>query len=247
MADMNRDDFLDLIPAYALGALDDDERAAFEARLLADLEAQRLLDEYRAVADALVLLTPAQPAPPGLADDLRRRLAAQRSAPEPQPASTRTALPRRILALAAALALVFGALWLALNGGRAGETMPPDQMFSELLARPDAVRVALVSAAPFEDVYGELIAVPDGGYAVIKVDCLPQLEAGQAFQLWLTMAEGVVVSGGMFYADPDSETTYVPVTFSQPLARYRRLAVSIEPQTGSARPAGPPVFAVPLA
>jgi hypothetical protein len=51
---------------------------------------------------------------------------------------------------------------------------------------------------------------------------------------------------GLFAATPGSETTYVPLTFSQPLEMYRGLAVSIEPVTGSERPAGPMVFAVPL-
>jgi anti-sigma-K factor RskA len=247
MADMDRDTFLDLIPAYALGALDDDERAVFEARLAGDPEAQRLLADYRAVADALVLLTPAQPAPPGLTDDLRRRLAAQRPAPAPLPlpASARRPLPRRLLALAAVLAVVFGALWL-LTGDREGETMPPAMMYDELAARPDAVRVALVSSQPFEDVYGELVAMPTGGYAVIKVDCLPDLEAGMGFQMWVTMADGTTSTVG-YGLQADGETTYVPVTFSQPLAMYRSVSVSIEPQTGSERPAGPLVFVVPLA
>jgi anti-sigma factor RsiW len=76
---MNRDDLIDLIPAYALGALDADEKAEFETWLAGDLQAQALLAEYRQVADRLVIAAPLRAAPPHLQADLRRRLATTRT------------------------------------------------------------------------------------------------------------------------------------------------------------------------
>ena len=48
---MDRETLLDLIPAYALGALDSEERAEFEAWLSTDSDGRRLLAEYQAVFD----------------------------------------------------------------------------------------------------------------------------------------------------------------------------------------------------
>src|SRR5690349_9153281 len=121
---MNRETFLDLIPAYALGALDADEREAFETMLANDAEAQKLLAEYQGFTDLLVLTTPAQPAPAHLKDDLRKRLTEQRKtskpvpeiitlpkSPQPVPVRRSNRTMAGLLALAAMLAVVFGVAW----------------------------------------------------------------------------------------------------------------------------------------
>ena len=54
MAADKREQLLNLVPSYAIGALDEDERAEFEAWLQHDQEAQALLADYLAVADHLV-------------------------------------------------------------------------------------------------------------------------------------------------------------------------------------------------
>ncbi|MBI5667533.1 MAG: hypothetical protein HZC41_05950 [Chloroflexi bacterium] len=129
---MNREELLERIPAYALGALDEDERAAVEAWLPTDPEAQRLLKEYRELVEWLPLAAPAQPAPSHLQADLRRRLNEQRgetaktsAADEPRPALIPPTLPRPMLrrdwiplmlGMAAALVVLFAALLLAAAG-----------------------------------------------------------------------------------------------------------------------------------
>src|SRR5205085_5277677 len=128
---MDRNILLDLIPAYALGALDPDERAEVEAFLATDDEARTLLAEYQAVTDAIVLTAPARRPPAHLNADLRQRLAASRPHPTatahkseptlvPPPAATsaRPALQRRspvwvrYVTAAAMIALVLAALLL---------------------------------------------------------------------------------------------------------------------------------------
>lgn len=85
---MDRQTLLDLIPAYALGALDAEEYTAVAVLLETDTEARRILAEYQAIADHLTLATPARRAPAHLQDDLRRRLAAQRQPSVAAPAPT---------------------------------------------------------------------------------------------------------------------------------------------------------------
>src|SRR5689334_9916746 len=116
---MDRNILLDLIPAYALGALDPAELAEVERSLASDPEAQRLLADYQQVADLLLLTIPARRAPVALADDLRLRLKTEpRLTANVTPATATVSPQRRILhpawliPLAAAAALLILALGL---------------------------------------------------------------------------------------------------------------------------------------
>ncbi|NLX08774.1 MAG: hypothetical protein GXY36_03895 [Chloroflexi bacterium] len=257
---MNRDELLELIPAYALDALDPDERAEVEAWLPTDPEAQALLAEYQAVTDQLALLVPQQAAPAHLHTDLRQRLAAthatqERPALPPAPIATgsvfRGRTARRVVAAAAAL-LILIAAGLVIWQVSEQEPEPVDEgaaLYAELDAQEDAPRYALEPAEDLPGVMGELVASPDGDEAVIRVEQLPTLPGDQAFQLWLVDAAGTVTSGGVFNRQGDADATFIRVPLEQPLDAYQRFGVSIEPAGGSPfpdRPTGPRVFSVQL-
>ncbi len=259
---MNRETFLDLIPAYALGALDTEEREAFETLLANDAEAQKMLAEYQALTDSLILITPAQTAPSHLKDDLRKRLAAQRktetppapiktipmsesSLPEPKPVRRNRALGG-LLALAAMLVVVFGVAWFL---SRNQQALSPQELYASLSAQEGAVSVALVPDPAQEQISGTLIAAPDGSQAVIQVSNLPVLPADQTFQLWLINNQSSIQSGGLFQATQAEETTYIVVPLETSLQNYQAFAVSIEPAGGSPfddQPTTTPIFAVPV-
>lgn len=255
---MDRQTFLDLIPAYALGALDAAERSAFEAQLANDAEARQMLAEYQAITDLLVLTTPAQPAPAHLKQDLQRRLAARRAAtPASQapvsPTPEMRALPRsrpvlRLLALAAMLAAILGIVWYLTQ--RPAPGLSGRDRYDVLAAQEGALRVALAPADDLPQVSGDLVAAPDGREAVIRVSGLPALTTDQTFQLWRVDANSQVSSGGLFRADADPEATYIVISLDSPFRDYRAFGVSIEPAGGSPfadRPTGPRVFAISLA
>lgn len=248
---MDRETFLDLIPAYALGALDSEERAAFEAWLSTDPEAQRLLAEYQAVADSLVLMTPARQAPNHLEADLRRRLAESRGqspvvAPR-RPASRRTSRTWlwRPLAVAAVVALVAAAVlfWTATQVIAPNDSAA--QLFAELGQHENVRRIALTPAEGQDQLAGELVS--DGTRAVIQVWQLPALSSDQTFELWLVDEDGPQ-SGGLIEAEPPGEPTYIIVPLDKPLEDYQGFGVSIEPAGGSPEqgPTGPRVFGVSL-
>lgn len=252
---MNRENFLDLIPAYALGALDASEREAFEAFLTNDTEAQKLLAEYQALTDSLILLTPAQPAPARLKDDLRKRLAAQRQFEPPkmtvlprpeikQPRSSRTLAG--LLALAAMLVVILGAVWLLTHDQ---QNMSPEALYEMLSSQQGAISVAVVPDAAQGQITGTLVAAPDGKQAVIRVSNLPALTADQTFQLWLINDQSSIQSGGLFHADQADKATYIVLPLKIPLQDYQAFAVSIEPAGGSPfedKPTTTPIFAVPV-
>ncbi len=241
---MDRETLLDLIPAYALGALDSEERAEFEAWLTTDAEGRRVLADYQAVADSLVLMTPARPAPAYLTDDLRRRLA-ENPTPVVLPRSARRMSFLRPLAAVAIVALLVAAVlfWSATqvsapNGNGA-------QLFAQLAEHEDVRRVALAPGEGQNQLAGEFVS--DGERAVIEVWELPALSSDQTFELWLVDENGPK-SGGLIEAAPSGEPTYIVVPLDKPLDEYQGFGVSIEPEGGSpeAGPTGPRVFGVSL-
>lgn len=240
---LNRDNLLALLPAYALEALDPDERAAVQAWLPTDAKARALLAQYQAVADQLYVLAPARPAPAHLEADLRRRLAAER-APAAQVGFWQRG--RTWLAAAALLIVLIGAALLLQLLSESGTPTPDGgALYATIAAQADARRFAIEVAEEQANLRGELVVTASGDRAVIRVERLPQLPADQTFQLWLLDIEGTLRSGGIFRAE--DEVTHILIPLERPLSAYQRFGVSIEPAGGSPypdRPSGPVVFRV---
>ncbi len=257
---MDRETVLELIPAYALGALDADERAAVEALLATDADARKLLAEYQTITDHLSLMTPARRAPAHLQGDLRSRLAAQRSTqrtapavpvsapPPPVTAITRPPRVQRLwlpLTAAAAIVLVAAAL-LFLRGGQAPAN-PGEQLFTQIVAQADARQIP-ITASENQVATGEMVLTADGTQAVIRVAQLPTITTEQTFQLWLIDANGAR-SGGLLQFANAQGTNYIVLPLEKPVQEYAGFGVSIEPAGGSPNPdgpSGPRVFGVSI-
>lgn len=266
---MERQTLLDLIPAYALGALDAEDHTAVEALLQTDAEARQLLAEYQVIADNLVIATPARRAPAHLQDDLRRRLAMS-STPHPQPLSQVqredkqstsatspqatvpkppeiTVVRRRnvwpmVAGLAAALVVIVGALLLLRPAADPGE-----QLYAQIVAQADVRRIPITTSEGF-GASGELVMTADGAKAVIQVESLPTISAAQTFQLWLVDANGAR-SGGLIQSLSTESTYYIVLPLEKSALDYAGFGVSIEPAGGSPDPngpTGPRVFGVSL-
>jgi anti-sigma-K factor RskA len=240
---MDRETLLDLIPAYALGALDPDERAEFEAWLETDADARWMLAEYQSVADSLVLLTSARPAPAHLEADLRRRLA-KSSEQSPPPRSGVTVLWRPLAAVAVLVLVAAAVLFWSVTQVNAPNDVAA-QLFAELNQAPDVRRVALTPAEGQNQLAGEFVS--DGSRAVIEVWQLPPIQEDQTFEVWLVDEDGPE-SGGLVEPAPPGEPTYILVPLEKPLEAYQGFGVSIEPEGGSPEPGptGPRVFGVSL-
>lgn len=234
---MTREELLDLIPAYALGALDADDRAAVEAWLPTDPEAQRLLAKYMELAGLLALTAPAVPTPVHLSADLLERLAASR--PTARPATRRSWLPM-LVGMAAALVLLAAGLLLLSRPGDPGAAL-----YARLAAQAGRREVALTPGLELATT-GTLVASPDGREAVIRVENLPALGADQTFQLWLVDEAGAR-SGGLFQFANPSAANYLVLPLEKPVEQYVAFGVSLEPAGGSPFPdraSGPRVFRV---
>lgn len=246
---MDRSELLDLIPAYALEALDPDEKRQVEALLKSDPEAQRLLAEYQDMSSNLILATPAKRAPAHLQDDLRKRLAANRptqsapSIPAPIPAIP---APRRrmsvwipLVAAAAVIAIIFGVLsYLNRN--------PAEVLYNQIKGT-SGYKTMPIPGADATTPSGEMITLPDGSRAVIRMTRMPALEADRTFQLWLIDDTGAH-SGGLFPFTQADSTYYVVVPLNdKKVMDYKAYGVSVEPIGGSAAPSTTPIVVISTA
>ncbi len=230
---MDRETVRSWLPAYALNALDADEKRQVEALLAEDETARRELGEYSQIAESVLLTAPAT-APPA---DLERKLM-QRAA------ETRMRrFPVRLAAIAAVVlvVLIAGSALVTL------QSSPPDaeQAYQRLMEDASAVTVAVVPALS-PDIEGELVYRPEDNNAVIRVSNLPPIDEGQTFQLWLVDDSGSV-SGGMYQLT--QPTNFILVAADRPIVEYLRFGVSLEPASGSPlgnRPSGPRVFSIPI-
>jgi len=254
---MERQEVLDLIPAYALGALDPDDRAAVEAALADDPAARALLAEYEAVAQQLVTLAPLRPAPPHLQADLRERLAAERAAaPTQTMPAVRAARPPRtwrrwLLVAAAGLAVIVLGAALALTALREDDDYAAAQrLYTQLVEQPASTRYAIAPGEGTAVVRGDVVVSAEGDRAVLCAWDLPAIGAAQTFQLWLIDAAGARTSAGLFRPAHADDWVYYEIPLAQPVSAYQALGVSLEPAGGSPypdQPTGPRVFGVPLA
>lgn len=248
---MDRETLFDLIPAYALGALDEEEQAEVEARLADDPEARALLAEYEQLAQTLVLAAPVRTAPDHLGADLRQRLTVRQTPPVKAPTQLRSPLPiySRWLIAAALLAVIFGISWILTHLPKPEDNVIcPDtqELYQQIIAAPNYLRIALNPGDEFTDVSGDLFADPASNTAMLHIRHLPALNEDQAFQLWLAGPDETV-SGGLFQRAADDTCIVLPLEY--PIEQYNGFGVSLEPATGSPNPngrSGPRVFNVRL-
>jgi len=230
--DRDPQELRDLLGAYALGALDDDEHAQVEDYVLHDADAR---SELHQLEHAVAWLGHASPRPSeaswrAVRAEMDRDLAAGTGSdvtgePEPAPVvdlAARRARPRwaRITAVAAALALVIAvgaATFSALSSD--GGSSPTTTV---ALAAPDG-KVAVK------------VSMHDDGTGTIVTSSLPSAPAGHEYQLWSQAdATASMRSAGLLGADPDGHRVRIPV-------HSHRMAISVEPTGGSPEPTTAPV------
>ncbi|MFI8349438.1 anti-sigma factor domain-containing protein [Streptomyces sp. NPDC085596] len=257
-----RDDPHSLAAPYALDALEPGERRRFEKHLAG---CGRCTADVRELSEDAVRLawSTAAPAPAALRE---RVLAAARTTPQdpaprpagrqraaqlpphvwgvqPPPARDRRAGRRPLFVpfatVTAAAALVVASLF-AVQAHRTGERLAAEQArardIAHVLAAPDA------RTAGGTDARGRALAViasPSEGRAVVTLSGYGTPSGGRVHQLWLTRPGAQPRSLGLLHGD----TPLVAKGLGKSSAS---LAVTVEPNGGSAHPTGQPVVQLTL-
>ncbi|MDQ7027014.1 MAG: anti-sigma factor [Anaerolineae bacterium] len=262
---MDRNTLLELIPAYALGALDEVERQEVEVWLETDAEARQLLIEYEAVADVLAFAVSARQVPSTTRTGLEQRLAARRSgqsnhieAIPPQSETPEKSNVRSIsrlwisLGAAAAVFIVIVVGFIVIQ--RANQLSPEEQriaavrdLYYSLVDAEGTQRIPI--DAVMEGVQGDLVISPDGEDVILRLAELPLIEENQAYELW-ALEEAGLQSAGLYYWADGHGPYYLQLDLSRPIDLYQQLGMSIEPEEGSPlgnAPSGPQIWGLVLA
>jgi anti-sigma-K factor RskA len=257
----HEDRFFDLLPAYALDALDADERAELERHLEAgcstcESELRLWRDDVEALAASLAPVEPAQ--------TTRARVLAL-AAPQPvvEGASRRSMLAGLAAAAGLAALLVGGFMHLGLRrevasmsqrlgasaerlerleaelGSTRGE-LARLRLIGGIAASPETRLVALAGLVEPGEAFGQALVDPIGRRAVFYAYGLRPTEEGRTYQLWF-IAGGTPVSAGVFQVDSEGRAVLL-VENVAPVDQIEAWAVTVEPAGGVPQPTGPMVL-----
>jgi anti-sigma-K factor RskA len=175
----------DLLAAYAIDAVDDDERRQIDEYLAHDADARAEVSGLQ--HSASYLAHTGGPPPPGVWERLEAVIqeTARPDAPAPPrlvPNVRNARTPRRwqwVAAAASVLAIVFGALWLV--DGRTDSSPDSTAALAQAAEGAAGARTAKL-VDPGGNVLANAVVLPDGtGYLTSD---LPALPAGRTYQLW---------------------------------------------------------------
>jgi len=233
MSDAEHEEILELIPAYALNSLDNDEEARVSRHLPGCEACQVELAAYAAVVDVLPLATPDNQPSPALKGRLLDQI---NTVPEPKQSwgqqlsdafQNLLGGPRqRSLAWSAGLLIILAlAIGNVIQWQQANSPDPNSWQ-----------RVRLTGSEIAPEATGVIYISADGRNGTVIVDRLPQLNSNQQYQLWL-IQDGQRTSGAVFSVD-DAGYRGLQIESPIPLQEYQAFGITIEPAGGSPSPTG---------
>ena len=230
---MTHQEVRDLIPGYALDALEPEEAARVEAHLLGCGDCRSELAILRDAAAPLATGVPQTAPPPELRDKIIRALEGQRR---------RMPSPRRGwilgLAVAAGLILLLGGTDVVLQQRVAtlNARLAAQTQALALLADPSARTVSLAGTASG---VVRLVYDPNSHIGVVVASGLRDPGRNLVYQLWLVAGQAPQ-SAGVFRPAPDQPTI---VTVVADFNRFHAIAISVEEAPGGApRPTTTPIL-----
>lgn len=253
-----RDEHVDeLIDLYALGALEPNEQAAVDEHLDECARCRAQLVEAKQLV-ALLAWTPDQfDPPPDLRDRLMRRVQ-QLKRVDTNPNRhwwerlfpNGFGLPRLGPALAGAaiaIALLLGARTVQLqqNVTTLTSQLRDQQVLLDVLREPGTRLVTLRPSPNDPQATVQLLVNVDRGRAYAVATELPALPADQTYQLWL-IAEGENPTSAGVFDVSQRGSAVVPIDVERPLDQFAAVAISIEPEGGSAAPTTTPLLVTEL-
>jgi len=254
---MNRDEIAELAAGYALGALDAEDRARFEALLAAgDAEATTALRNLEGAVTGLAAETTETP-PPAVKAALMARIDAQgrsreavvRTLSSVKPDRSRRSMWTLVLsgAMAAGIAaiavgLVVSAAYdrrlnhLAQEAAALKQEAERQQSVVALLRDPATQVVALSGLAPAPGAKARMLWHATAG-GLLVAQGLPPVPEGKAYELWAIAGKGAPVPAGVFTVDVKGVGS-LRVAPIQAAGAVDTFAVTLEPAAGVPAPTG---------
>jgi anti-sigma-K factor RskA len=229
----------EVLPAYALGSLDEEEADRVSQHLAGCPVCQAELQPYLGVAGQLAWAAPEVVPPARVKQQLMLRIEGQRVLAESPHVTSwwpqltglfrRSASAWALASVILIVALASSTLWLwrqAYGSGGSGA------------GRMQVVALVATDAAP--GAMGRLVMSMDGEYGTLVVDGLSPLDAGHQYQLWL-IRDGQRTSGGVFSVNQGGYGV-LEISAPEPLVSYASYGITVEPAGGSPGPTGEKVL-----
>jgi anti-sigma-K factor RskA len=222
---MAHDALHDLTPGYALDALDENERAEYEAHLAT---CEQCRDELARMQDTVGTLAYAvrSPEPP---PELRNRIVAQARAERGNvvPFRPRHRLTYALGAVAAAAAVV--ALAIGLWASSLSDDLDRQRSVVAILADPQARQV------PMEGGEGRVVVTDSGDAALVT--SVPAAPSGKTYEVWVFEGDTPRRAGTF-----EGEAAHDVVRLTRPVPPGAKIAVTVEADGGVDAPTSPPVM-----
>jgi anti-sigma-K factor RskA len=251
---VEHESFTEWAALYAIGTLEGEERAQFEAHLATGCPAcTTMLAELSAVVTTLAWAAPAVSPRPELREKLLARIRTEQAPEAPAPSFSLTSPPawvwwrRALWAGRVAVASLVGMLGLALYDTQVQlgkqrevnhqltEELAQERVLTTLIAHTDT-RVALASPQPTTPpAAGWIIWSPAKQRGFMVVHYLPALPVGKTYQVWAITGQQAL-SARVFQVDAVGHAALmVPVAVAHP----DRFEITVEPAGGVTVPSGP--------
>ncbi|MGZ9929535.1 anti-sigma factor [Streptomyces sp. NC-S4] len=244
---MNTTDPHTLTGAYALDALEPDERAAVERHLAGCMSCALEVREFSETATRLGLAVAAQPSP-ALRDEVMRRIATVRQEGPPTVRAGRGGHVRRrsrpvsnwALAACIAAAVALGGVAVAQyqQAEDARQQAQQARLTNDAVGSVLAAADARVATAPLRGgAVGTVVVSASRNQAVFAASGLPAPSGGKVYQLWYDDGGGKMRSAGLM----DTGTPATATLLDGPVNAASGMGVTVEPAGGSPQPTSAPV------
>ncbi|CAN5662117.1 hypothetical protein BH10ACT2_BH10ACT2_27300 [soil metagenome] len=232
-----------LAAAYALDALDADERMEFEAHYHDCAVCSQDVSDFRSTLAAMAELTVATP-PADTKARVLQQIATTRQLSPRVAARTLTASPtRRPWLLAAAAALLVFVATTAFVVGRGSQT---DDVFAaqleQVLAEPDVRLVDLPATSDTTAGHVRVVWSATSGQAAVIGDGLSAPDEGLVYELWLIDDSGPIAAQLLDGAADGEVRRIIPLAGASGAETPVKWGITIEVAAGSATPHGDVLF-----
>ena len=230
---MKHDQIHEMLPAYALGCLDDDEAALVSEHIAACATCHGQFLEYRSTVDAMAYgalgVSPS--------DSLKQKLLQRIQTTEEKPSVSRPAIKHRKLkspwqSLAPAWTLASIALIVSLTVINLLQWHHAQNLQKEIAVELQILKMKGTHRAPKGD--GTFIISQNRKKGVLVASDLPIPKANQQYQLWMNKY-GRQVSGGVFPVTPTGYAV-VEIQSEESLLNFQSFEITLEPKGGSPTP-----------
>ena len=230
---MKHDQIHEMLPAYALGCLDEEEAELVSEHIATCTKCNGQLLEYRITVDAMAYGAPAACPPDSLQQKLMQRIQATAEKQSvSQPAIKHRRLKSLWQSLSPAWAFASLALIVSLSVINLLQWHHTQKLHKEIAVELLVLKMKGTQRAPKGD--GTFVISQDRKKGVLVASDLPIPDESQQYQLWMKK-NGRQVSGGVFSVTPTGYAV-VEIQSKESLSNFRSFEITLEPVGGSPTP-----------